>query len=300
MKNCKVQFFLFILIFIFSCKGSQKNDAASIQEKDSIDSLQLPVARDVYVTLPSPIEMLEVLSTSNQSIDPKNIFPLYTSDNFINTQSRALALGIYSSDLAFVNLSSDKASVEKYLQNIVNLLNDLKIYGVIDNTMHQRIRNNMKDPDSLSYYSLIIYQQLIDKLESSRQNELLSLILIGASIETFYLAQTQVKDYKQTETFVTEIYNSREMFNQYYQYIQAFQSNQLLVGPFQSLHSIKIEFDKIEIIASKKTLVKKPDGTFRIEGGYKLNITEPVFKKLQESIFLSRKNLLENYLTISL
>ncbi len=292
---------LFILVFVFSCKNPQKDVVSSrVSVRDTSNTNLLPEAQKVYITLPSPIEMLEVLSTSNQSIDMKNIFPLYSSSHFINTQSRALALGIYSSDMAFINLSSEKTSVEKYLQTIVNLLNDLKIYGIIDSDMHQRIKNNVKNPDSLAYYSLIIYQQLIDKLEASGQNELLSLILIGASIETFYLAQTQIEDYKQTEVFVNEIYNSRAMFNQYYQYIEVYKNNQLINEPFQTLSQIKAEFDKIEIVPSSKKVIKKPDGSFRVEGGYKLKITESAFTKLRDSIFNARKSLLTNFLTTSI
>jgi hypothetical protein len=298
-----VKFFrLFILvtaILYISCKGNRHSTNQDAMAESSPVINTLADSQQVIITLPSPVEILEILATTKYTIDPDKVLKLYPAESFINTQSRAIALGMYSSDLAFLNLSNDKSQMENYLQTMLDLLNDLKIYGIIDNDLNQKIRQNLNIPDSLAYYSLIIYQDLMNQLESSNQKELLSLVLVGASTEAFYLAQSQLTDFHQTREFVDDIYNTREIFNQYYQYISMYKDRKLIVGPFSALSAIQSEFNQIEITPSEKKMVKKADGTFIIQGGYSINITEKEFNKLHNCIITSRNELIDKYLLLS-
>ena len=114
-KSSIVILYLFSLFFI-SCGGDSKNNNDPVN--DSIN--KMAAANDTYnnsavaFALPAPLQIATVLKNSNASFSEKLLVPSKKKRTFSSDYSRAINLGIYTTDLGYTTLFGQRQSTLNY------------------------------------------------------------------------------------------------------------------------------------------------------------------------------------------
>lgn len=171
------------LISLYSCKPNVNK--ASHESSDSVitdttqqlislptDTVYTDTATTINYLFPSPDEILgEVLSTSTE-FDLQNINSYKNAGKYLETKQQALNLGVYLSDLAYINLNGDKNTSLLYFKTVRDLAQKLNIYQMFDEETYQRIQKNMANTDSLNDILRNMYFATMDKLEAAKRNNI--------------------------------------------------------------------------------------------------------------------------------
>ncbi|HEX3008428.1 MAG TPA: hypothetical protein VHO90_12530 [Bacteroidales bacterium] len=76
--------------------------------------------------------------------------------------TRALNLGVYITDLAYINLNNDRTEALQYFKSIRELSQKLNIYQPFYGSIYDRIQKNIAVQDSLDAIFTEIYYNMLD------------------------------------------------------------------------------------------------------------------------------------------
>ena len=183
---------LFAFIFACSCKTEKQQKQGKKEEsnvtKEEIDtSTVLLKYNETLFILPSPHQIS--LQIEKNDIDfNKNLLNSVESYKKYNTNfKQALNIGVYGSDLGYMNAYERGSDGISYLSVIKRLSDDLGIRGAVDGHKFKKIEENMENQDSLIYYMSSIYQSIDSYLKRNNRRDIGALIIAGGWIESVYL-----------------------------------------------------------------------------------------------------------------
>lgn len=165
-------------------KSSTDIDSLSISmEKNSL-SVQY---KNTNYSLPSPHQATFLLKENNISFNPNFINPVSNASNYTNTISKALNLGIYGTDLGYLNIYGKHSDANKYYNEIKTLANELKILEALDLETAKKIEENINNSDSLIFYLSRTFQDIDRYLFQNERQDIGALIIAGGWIESLYI-----------------------------------------------------------------------------------------------------------------
>ncbi len=278
----------FLIIFFVSCQqtGKDKNaeNVSSIILDDEIDNVDELSERTVYYRFPSPEDMLQYINREKLEYIPD----LLNSDNnakkYIGSSSQAINLGVYISELAYVIIFKKLNQASNYL-SAVNYLSDELLISPTDNSdMENRVKRNLNNIDSLTVISRDAYNDMVEYLANTENEQTLALISTGAYIEALYLAFNQIEDFYPTSPLVKKIFEQKYALENLYLFLKenAGEDDEDILS---DLKTIKSKFDQVDIVKKTKTEVKQ-EGDLLVFGGGKteVQVTKEQFNDLKKTI----------------
>jgi len=182
-------FILFLIpIFFLSCK--HKNvDTQDIP--NTIDTSNVILAiKNVYYSLPSPMEMAMVVKRYSAEFSPDSLHQTSLASNYNTNKAMALNLGIYSADLAFFSIYEQYQTSSEYFQTIISLANRLEIVEGINDSLLLDVEANLSNLDSLKDIIAEAFFKSDAYLKENDKEYIASFILTGAWVESLYLMST--------------------------------------------------------------------------------------------------------------
>lgn len=280
------------LAIVLLCACKQGPDYTHNARSLDSDSLGNKTLQDIIVTLPSPVEIVGIFLEHSENLPEDPDLIIISSEMWIDSRTKAIALGGYSADFAYQCLMENEKNHAEYMTIIGELLKELHIYDVSSYEIAGMLQDNPDNPDTLAMISLNLFQNMVSTLENTGQHEILSLILTGAIIECLYLGQAGIRNYEEGIDLINDFINSKEIFMQYYRYTARYEQSDLLSASFMHLKAIKDAFEKLPVHTIEKTTEKQRDGTLIIKGGQRITASEEEFQNLKETIIKSRKAVL--------
>lgn len=140
------------------------------------------------VSIPSPTLLAILLRKANVSFDPAAVHPVAARTNYLSEQRKALALGVYGADLAYVASFEQGQLNSDYFGAVGALAMELDILDHIDKGLVARVNNNLSDRDSLVSLNAEFFHAADKYLKSTERGDLSGLILIGGWIEALHLS----------------------------------------------------------------------------------------------------------------
>ena len=152
--NSKASLVLFFLALagLFGCASdSSKQDRVEVDAKDIVvdDDVKSGVqtARQIFYSLPSPLETAMILKRSGAEYNPEILNPVENISRYTTSKSMALNLGIYSTNLSYASLFDQTQASIKYMTASKKMAEGLGILNAIDNTVIQRLEENVNNRD---------------------------------------------------------------------------------------------------------------------------------------------------------
>lgn len=184
-------FFAVLTVFLLSSCAEQSStgegDATTPDSTAVTDKGLLKFQGEIF-SIPSPVQTAIMMQQSNVAFD-KNV--LNSSDNvdkYATENKKALNLGIYGADLAYLSNFKDPALSQKYFEVMGKLAEGLDILENIDQNLLQRFVENMNKRDSLLALNADFYKEGDRYLKKNERHQVAALILLGGWIEALHIA----------------------------------------------------------------------------------------------------------------
>lgn len=181
------------LILLIGCV--QQNPKPNFAElNDTLFSESMAISQQamskIIDNLSSPVEIAALLKKVGAPFS-QNALANPDALTFLTTENQqAFFLGIYGSDLGYLNIYNKRSSVVNYLATIKKLSESLRIGQFFDFATLKRLATNDKNLDSLIFISVHSFNQMDDYLRTNKRGNLSTLIITGTWIEGLYLATT--------------------------------------------------------------------------------------------------------------
>jgi len=171
---------------------SQNQDYDVIVEEEVAQTVkqikELKTAAKVLYTLPSPLEMADLLFQSNVVYDVEILNDPDGVDDYFTDMKCALNLGVYFADLSFTSMFEYPLDGMKFMGSAQALSSELNIEGVFTEEIRMKIENNMNNKDSLMDIIAATYIETDFYLQENERPIVSKAILAGAWIEGLYIA----------------------------------------------------------------------------------------------------------------
>jgi hypothetical protein len=179
---------LFIAIFsMTSCGDAGKNPSENTVYSAEVNT-NTEAAKDIVLyNIPSPIETFTILKMAGPGFDKSLTNPLSNESKYVSNFSKAINLGVYSTDLSFCFLYKQNQEFNNYLKSVNNLTTALGIDGSYGQTVTKRMQDNSDNLDSLMK---IVSEASVNAdlyLKENQRVNTTALIAAGSWIEAMHI-----------------------------------------------------------------------------------------------------------------
>ncbi|MDA3953892.1 MAG: hypothetical protein PF485_09610 [Bacteroidales bacterium] len=188
--------YITIILVFFSCKQPTNNkdnkDRIPLREIDT-SSVLIKLSNNLF-TIPSPYQATFSIKNSNIGFDKSFVNPPENVSNYSSNFKQAINIGIYGTDLGYLNIYDQVPDVISYFTVIKKLSQELGIHNAIQLELIDKIEKNIDNQDSLLYYLTSTYRQFDSYLKANNRKDIGVLIVTGGWIESLYiLSQSAVE-----------------------------------------------------------------------------------------------------------
>jgi hypothetical protein len=190
-----ILFAAFIVAGSVSCSSDSSNkekevvvtDTAAVV-KDTTAAVAPGKVEMVISDIPFPFEILENLHDSHIAFDQKVMNPVSNNSKYNQYNSKALNLGIYGADLAYVVTYEQFQQIGAYVKNAKKLADDLNIPFAFNQDMLDRYSKFKDNKDSLTRVVYDSYNQVDKSLKGDERVGIAALVVTGSWLEGLYLS----------------------------------------------------------------------------------------------------------------
>ena len=184
-------FFIFViaLLLLNGC-GSGGNKEQSSESRDNLlpDTLSMLVKfENSLFPLPSPYQAATLIKKKNIPFDESIASSLDNYQHFSTAFKKALNLGIYGTDLSYLNIYDRTPESISYLSVIKNLSDQLGISASFDQTFFSSVEKNINNKDSILVLLSKTYRNTDSYLRQNERKNMGALILAGGWVESLYI-----------------------------------------------------------------------------------------------------------------
>lgn len=178
-------------LLIMACGGNKKPDLSEVEQElateQSFPAISSENIESFLASIPSPIELSVHVQESGIEYNAGYLNATNNYENYNSSNSKALNLGIYGTDLGYTNLYSQIQAGLDYLSVVQKLADDLNIGQYFDFQSIKRLTDNSSNIDSL----LMVTNQNFDNINNhfiDQNNASLStLLLTGGWLEALHI-----------------------------------------------------------------------------------------------------------------
>lgn len=281
-----------------SKKATDTNSIAKVTEAPqrvdtaTVESTKKKGEPTINFLLPSPDEILAEIIPNKVAYYPNLVNPKGNVPNYLDTRAQALNLGVYLTDFAYLNLNDKKNDALAYFKVIRELAQKVNIYGLFNESVYNRIQNNLTSKDSLSNISKEIYYKMLDILESAKRNNIYALAASGALIEALYISTMVVKKYTDYQQVAQKIFEQKYVLNNFYEFASQFDDDKDVRSVLIEVNDLKRVLESSASKFTEKKVKNDKKGHVTIGGGEDIIIDEATFKKFKENVIKTRNNII--------
>ncbi len=254
MKRQIPLFFLLILILSFlfttSCvENKNENDNSmfdSLVNQQKSTDIPIEVINKVLKSLPSPVEMTTMIKQTGAEFQEKNINDDDNYKNYTSSYKRALNLGIYGTDLGYINMYDKYLLSGAYLDIVRKLADDLNVGQFFDLGTIKRMVSNKNNVDSLMYISTVSFEKMTTHLKEKNRSHIGALILVGGWLEGLYIL-TQTYETNPSKDFAEKICEQKIAVNDLMLLLSVYEKESSFNQLNNDFKKIKSTFDAVEI-----------------------------------------------------
>lgn len=141
----------------------------------------------VLKSIPSPLEFADELIDKNVKFEKEMIAPNKSSDEFIGLSSKAIVMGVYGTDLSYINIMNQNLLATQYYSNIVGLAEDLRVDQFFNLSTIEELKRNEGNKEKLLGIIRSNYRDIHKFLEDQDRDHLSLLMLYGSWLESLYI-----------------------------------------------------------------------------------------------------------------
>lgn len=304
--QCKLYKFCLLMlipaILAGGCKSEKgKRKPGLLDDSDTKEIVdRIETIKQVYHLSPSPAEMLSVIDVAELSFDVGLLNPPGNMDNYLDTKSQTISLGVYISDLAYAALFGRHEETLDYLDVVRTMAEQIRVTGAIDDELIENARNNVEYLDSLFNISNEAFINMLFFCERNDRPNTVIMLSAGAFIESLFLAVNLAGDNGQADYILQHLADQKYALDNLMMFAESMKDQDPNVAAvIEDMKPIKEIYDDITIVAGTTTVEteKAADDQPKklvIGGGSKPTLSKKEFEHLKKTTVELRNKLVTN------
>lgn len=257
MGNHNFKYFVLLVSAIFIISSCSTDSSVSEDENQNIEnevfneidtaSTQIYKFNNTLFSIPSPYEISILMKNVGIEYNPNIINSVGNAQTYTDNFTKALNLGVYGADLAYLNMNKQIPEAAKYFATIKITAEELQLSGAFDMKTISRIESNLGNEDSLLHILSVVYRDSDKYLKENNREDIGVLVLAGGWIESVYFL-AQVAQETQNNDIKTRLGEQKYPLENLIKILSPFYNNSQQYGDLiESLIDLAYVFDGIEI-----------------------------------------------------
>lgn len=280
-----------ILLFLVMGCGDSKKETSDQDIEEALDkeidstASTLVKFNNVVFSVPSPYQFAFFIKDLGIKYNKEYLSSTKTATSYSTTFKKAVNMGVYGTDLAYLNIYEQIPDAVSYFSVLKILANDIGIANAFDQGTVKRIEQNMGNKDSLLYILSNTYRKADAYLKDNDRNANAVLILAGGWVESLYIL-SRVAAEKPNEKVFQRIAEQKHPLDNLIKILSPYYNNSPeYVEMTDQLIELAYEFDGIEYKyefkppthdAKKKLTIVNSVSTMKITEEQVKNITKKI------------------------
>lgn len=220
---------------------------------------------DIINKIPSPLETSKLIKESGAIYNESMLNDVNHSKDYSNKFTQAINLGVYSSNLGYINMYSNYNASLNYLGSIKDLAEELHVSQFFDFTTIRRLATNNENIDSILQISTAGFEKMNQFLKSEGRDEISVLIVVGGWIESLHIL-TEVAEKSPTPAIIERIGEQKMFLADLATIVGLYENFGYFNQIVQDIEELKIAYEDVTIkIVPGKDITTVKDGVLVIE-----------------------------------
>jgi hypothetical protein len=281
--------FVFSAGLVLSCASdSSKQDRVTVDVEDiaggEVVKSGVQTARQIFYSLPSPLETAMILKRSGAQYNPEIMNPVENISRYSTTKSMALNLGIYSTDLSYASLFDQTPASIKYMTASKKLAEGLGILNAIDDEIIQRLEENVNNRDAIMDIISETFLNTNSILEENDRVAIGTIILVGGWIEGLYISTSLVDEIGSSDNELVErIIDQKLSLSSVLNLLGQHDHMPDIQAVLSDVKELGIIYDKIQISVSRIEVQKDSTST-TLHSKNVFSVSPAVFQELKDKV----------------
>lgn len=230
----------FVLILVIGCGQQPKSDKTP-SEKTTIDKSEVQASvKEIINNIPTPFELSSKLEEIGVGYIDGAVNSVDKIDKYFTEKNKALNLGVYGADLAYVSTYSKKQEMNMYADAVRKLINQLNIKVDYAKLSSDETKAKFDNKDSLVNIVTNTFLEVYNFLNENSDPSLAALVATGIWTESMYMAmQISEESYNNTD-FVKIIFDQKISLEKIIELLNLFPEDEMIVAKktvLQELHN---------------------------------------------------------------
>ncbi len=261
-----------LLCLLLSCSVENHDKDNDTNEQDLIvgkkegkSIIQAERERTIFYTLPTPLEMSEILETSNSSFQPDLLTPIDDIDKYFTISNQSMVIGMLGVDIGYIKLFEQNQYLLNYLAATNNLATKIGIPTEQINKAVELFEKNEEQKQVIVKLLDNLFDQANKYLTSNNRESAANLILLGGWVEALYLACNLQKQEWNNKTLVNKIAEQKFTLNILLELLEPNKKNEDISGFIDQLVTLQdtyknVDIEKLKEMQDSNTTIIKGDG----------------------------------------
>ncbi|MDR0415676.1 MAG: hypothetical protein LBH84_09755 [Prevotellaceae bacterium] len=166
-------------LMVTAC-GSQQGKKIKLATEQTEETL-------VKYPIPTAYEVMNLINRSGAAYIIEITNPTDKAESYLKESSKALNLGVYSADLAYVTTYNMKQETMDYLKTLKNLSDDLYVSANFNVELARKVEQNIENKDTLISIISQAFDETYSFLESNGKDNISIQVLTGMWVEGLYI-----------------------------------------------------------------------------------------------------------------
>ncbi|TVQ93989.1 MAG: hypothetical protein EA393_01395 [Bacteroidetes bacterium] len=178
-------------LIISGCQQNKRQEATDLlydSKKEGELFLHMDMVKEMISSVSNPVEMSSLLQKAGVIYSQDLLNPAGNIDDYNTNFQRALNLGVYGTNLVYMNIYDRTLSTLRYLSNVRQLAADLRIEQFFDYETLNRLSESSRNIDSVLFITNTGFDNMSRYLIEQDRSNIAILISTGTWIESLYIA----------------------------------------------------------------------------------------------------------------
>lgn len=204
------------------------------------------VMENMVENISSPVETAALIKRLNVPFNKDMLIPTDASDRFNTNFQKALALGLYGTDLGYLNMYEKTSLVISYISSVKSLADGIQVGQFFDFSTLKRLATNNENLDSLIHISQESYNKIDGYLRSTNRSSLSVVIVTGVWIEGMYIS-TMVAQQTKNEQMEETVLDQKIVLSTLLQLLRLYDRDADMQALADRLEKLKELYDNVRI-----------------------------------------------------
>lgn len=242
-----------LCVSLFACGTETPKDESQDIDTIAVDSAEtddFATSDEPSYTLPSPLQIAAIFKKSGLKYMEGITNPVKNTDNYTSNTDKAIALGIYSSDLCYNVLNKQTQNATNYLKATRELGTELGMESVFGaNNLNQRFEQNMNVEDSLPMLIAELQLQTDMYLEDNEKEHVSAIVFAGAWIESMFIG-SKVFEKTRDEKISSKISEQMTILDAIIKVLKSYENKDsdipAILADLNAVHNMYLNFDSVK------------------------------------------------------